>query len=165
MHGFEVEILTPNRPGRTEDRLPRGQQAARDHAADRRWADAETRRSVRHGKQSRAVHASIEGRDVTVAAQARDARLGPRMARSRPIAEAIEDAGDVLIGLGARQLAHDVDNRAIGDVAMLSLPIAWDDEPGVLAPFPVDDQDELRRCPVDPGDDDLFDKEPYDPFL
>ena len=100
-----------------------------------------------------------------VAAQARDPRLGPRMTRSRPIAEAIEDAGDVLIGLSARQLPHDIDNRAIGDVAMLSFPIAGDDEPGVFAPLPVDDQDELRRRAVDRGHDDLFDKEPHDPFL
>ena len=144
MHGLKLEILTPNRPGGLAHRLRRGQQATGDHAADRRRADAKLHRRVRHGEQRRAIHASIENRDVMMVAQACDARLGPRMAGSRPIAEAIENAGDVLIGLGARQLSHDVDNRAIRDIAMLSLPITRDDEPGVLAPLPVDDQDELR---------------------
>ena len=47
MHRLEFEILTPNRPGRLAHRLRRGQQAARDHAAERRRADAEARRGVR----------------------------------------------------------------------------------------------------------------------
>src|SRR4029450_12913923 len=100
-----------------------------------------------------------------MAAQAGDPRLGPRMAGPRAIAETIEDAGDVLIRRSAAPPPHDVDDRTIGDVAMLSLPIARDDEPGVLAPLPVDDQHELWCRAADRGHDDLFDEAPHDPFL
>src|SRR5256885_4139119 len=136
-----------------------------DHATYRGSTDAEDVRRVGDRQQLVSVGAPIERRDAMVTAETQHPVLRPGVASTRAIAEAIEHAGDPGVGRGAREIAHHVDDRTIGAVAVVSCDVAWDDELGVLAALPMNDQLDLRlRGGRDLGDD-LLNQEADDSLL
>src|SRR5262249_33507073 len=102
---------------------------------------------------------SIEYGDLMMVPKTGDTMLRPAVPGTGTIAEPIEHARDPAIGQRACEVADDVDDLAVGAVAMVTLPIVWDDECRMLPAGPVHEELDLRLRLGADGGDDFFNQE------